>query len=320
MKRFALLTATMLAIAAAPVPAAEKYPTRPIRLIAPFPPGGGTDLLGRIIAVPLAEKLGQSVVVDNRPGAGGALGADIVAHAAPDGHTLIMVSSSYSATSAYGEPTYDPVDGIQPVILIGTTGIVLSVHPSVPVKNVPEFIAHVKANPGKLNYASVGPGTVAHLLVELFKLDTKTDFVHVPYKGGGPALQATIAGEVQVTAISAVPSVPHIKAGRLRPLGVTTAKPVSILPDVPPIGATVPGFEVTHWYAMWAPKGTPRAIVTLWNEEVAKVLRSPQMVKQMGTEGLEAGGGPPKQFYDLNKAAVQKWRRVVKEAKIPRSG
>ena len=189
--------------------AADKYPTKPIRLVAPFPPGGGTDILGRIIAVPVGERLSQTVVVDNRPGAGGALGAEIVAHSAPDGYTLCIVSSSYAATSAFGKPSYDPVDGIQPVILIGTTGIVLLVHPSVPATSVAEFISHVKANPGKLNYASVGTGSVAHLLVELFKLETKTHFVHVAYKGGGPALAATIGGEVQLTAINAVPSMPR---------------------------------------------------------------------------------------------------------------
>ena len=314
--RALLAVAVAVLVVAADAPAADKYPTKPIRLVAPFPPGGGTDLLGRVIAVPVGERLGQTVVVDNRPGAGGALGAEIVANAAPDGYTLVMVSSSYAATSAFGKPSYDPVDGIQPVVLIGTTGIVLSVHPSVPAKSVSEFLAHVKANPGKLNYASVGTGSVAHLLVELFKLETKTNFVHVAYKGGGPALAATIGGEVQITAISAVPSMPHIRAGRLRPLGVTTLKRLSILPDVPSIGDTVPGFEVVHWYAMWAPKGTPRAIVNRWNEEVARVLKSPQMVRQMGNEGLEAAGGPPQEFYDVNKSAVQKWRRVIKEAKL----
>ena len=313
----AALAAVVAALVVAPaVWAADKYPTKPIRLVAPFPPGGGTDILGRLIAVPVSERLGQTVVVDNRPGAGGALGADIVAHSTPDGYTFVIVSSSYSATSAFGKPSYDPIDGIQPVILLGTTGIVLSVHPSVPAKSVAEFVSHVKANPGKLNYASVGTGSVAHLLVELFKLESKTNFVHVPYKGGGPALAATIAGEVHVTAISAVPSMPHIRAGRLRPLGVTTLKRLSILPDVPPIGETVPGFEVVHWYAMWAPKGTPPAIVKVWNEEVARVLKSPQMERQMSNEGLESAGGPPKEFYEVNKAAVQKWRRVIKEAKL----
>ncbi len=319
MRAAPLVVAAVLAVAVAPSVPAQKYPTKPIRLIAPFPPGGGTDILSRVIAVPLAEMLGQPVIVDNRPGAGGAYGAEIVAHAAPDGYTLITVSSSYTATSAYGKPTYDPIDGIQPIILLGTTGLVMSVHPSVPVKSVKEFIAHANANSGKLNYASVGAGSVVHLMLELFKLETGTNVVHVPYKGGGPALTAVIAGEVQMTAISMVPSLPHIKAGRLRPLGVSTPKRLSLIPDVPAISESLPGFEVTHWYGMWAPKGTPKAIVAFWNKEVANVLNTDQMKRQMGTEGLEAGGGPPQQLYDTIKPAVEKWRRVIKEARIQRA-
>jgi tripartite-type tricarboxylate transporter receptor subunit TctC len=303
-----------------PAQAAQQYPVRPVRLVAPFPPGGGTDILSRVIAVPMTEVLRQPVIVDNRPGAGGLLGAELVAHAERDGYTIILVSASYAASCAYGKPTFDPIDGIDPVILIGTTGIVVAVHPSVPAKNLNEFIAHARANPGKLNYASVGPGSQAHLLMELFKLDSKTSIVHVPYKGAGPALAATIAGEVQVTAIAAVPIVPHVKAGRLRPLGVSTLQRSPLLPDVPPIGDAIPSFDVLHWYGMWAPKGTPAPIVALWNREVARILKSPDMVRQMGAEGLDAGGGPPRQFYDINKAAVQKWRRVISEAKIPRGG
>jgi tripartite-type tricarboxylate transporter receptor subunit TctC len=314
------VAAAVLAVAAGPVAAAEKYPTKPIRMMAPFPPGGGTDILSRVIAVPIGERLGQPVIVENRPGAGGALGAEIVAHSAPDGYTLIIVSSSYAATSAYGNPTYDPVDGIQPIILIGTTGLVMSVHPSIPVKSVRELVAHAKTAPGKLNYSSVGPGSVVHLMLEMFKLETGTNIVHVPYKGGGPALTAVIANEVQMTAISQVPSMPHIKAGRLRPLAISTPKRSSLLPDLPTIGESLPGFEVTHWYGIWGPKGMPKAIVTLWNKEVARELSSEQMKKQMGTEGLEAGGGPPQQLYDVIKPAVVKWRRVIRDAKIPRTG
>jgi tripartite-type tricarboxylate transporter receptor subunit TctC len=319
--RSALLPSAALlacAVAAVPVIAAETYPTKPIRMVAPFPPGGGTDILSRVIATPVSESLGQQVIVDNRPGAGGATGAELVAHAAPDGYTLIIVSSSYAATVAYGQPTYDPVDGIQPIILIGTTGLVMSVHPSIPAKSVKEFIAHARANPGKLNYSSVGPGSVVHLMLEMFKLDTGTNIVHVPYKGGGPALTAVVSGEVQMTAISMVPSMPHIKAGRLRPLAISTPKRASLLPDLPTISESLPGFEVTHWYGIWGPKGMSKPVVALWNREVAKVLNTPEMKRQMGTEGLEAGGGPPQQLYDVIKPAVQKWRRVIRDAKIPR--
>ena len=295
---------------------AQKYPSKPIRLIAPFPPGGGVDILSRIIAVPVSESLGQTVVVDNRPGAGGAIGAEMAARAAPDGYTLTMVSSSYAATSAYRKPPYDPVNDIQPIILIGTTGLVVVVHPSIPANSVKELIAYASANPGKLNYASVGTGSVAHLALELFKLEAKVNLVHVPYKGGGPALNAVVAGEVEVTSISMVPTLPHVRAGRLRAVGVTTPKRSTLLPEVPAISETVPGYEVIHWYGMWGPKGLPRNIVARWNKEVAKVLLTDDMKRQMRGEGLEPGGGPPEEFLNIIKPAVEKWRKVVREAKI----
>jgi tripartite-type tricarboxylate transporter receptor subunit TctC len=299
---------------------AQAYPTKPVRLIAPFPPGGGTDLLSRIIAVPVSESFGQPVVVDNRPGAGGAIGAELTARAAPDGYTLILVSSSYCATSAYQKTPYDPVKDIEPIILIGTTGLVVSVHPQVAATSIKALISQAKASPGRLNYASVGPGTVAHLGLELFKQMSGTNIVHVPYKGGGPALNAVIGGEVQVTLISLVPTIPHARAGRLRPLGVTTAKRSPLLPDVPPIGETVPGYEVTHWYGMWGPKGIPKPIIARWNKEVAKVLLGDAMKRQMQNEGLETAAGPPDEFRTVVGRDVAKWRRVIDEAKLGRAG
>jgi len=312
--------AAIVVSAAAPAWAADKYPTRPIRLIAPFPPGGGTDILSRILAVPVGQALGQTVVVDNRAGAGGAVGAELTALAEPDGYTLIMVSSSYTATAAYRKTPYDPVNGIQPIILIGTTGLVMSVHPSVPVKSVGELISLARANPGKLNYASVGTGSVTHLTHELFKLETRTNLVHVPYKGGGPALNAVVAGEVQVTAISLVPTLPHSRAGRLRPLGITTPARSNLLPEVPTIGETVPGFEVIHWYGVWGPRGLPKPIVARWNQEIGKVLLTDEMRARTKAEGLEAGGGPPEALGAIIKRDVEKWRRTVKEAKITSEG
>ena len=317
------LVAGLAVLAAAAVPqawSAEAYPARPIRLVAPFPPGGGTDLLSRVIAQPLSETFKQTIIVDNRPGAGGALGSEIVARAEPDGYTLILVSASYAASSAYGKPPYDPINGVQPIILIGTTGLALSVHPSVPAKNTADVVALARKSPGKYNYASVGPGSAVHLALELFKLTTKTNLVHVPYKGGGPALQALIAGEVQVSATSMVPTIPHAKAGKVRMLAVTLGKRSSVLPDIPTIGETVPGYEVTHWYGMWGPKGMPKAIVTLWNKEVAKVLQTDEMKKRSRAEGLEIAGGPPEEFGGVLKRDIEKWRRVIKEAKISREG
>ena len=297
---------------------AQAYPTKPIRMIAPFPPGGGTDILSRLLAVPLAQTFGQPVIVDNRPGAGGAVGAETAARAEPDGHTLTLVSASYCATAAYQKTPYDPVDGIQPIILLGTTGLLMTVHPSVPVASVKELLVHARANPGRLNYASVGIGAVGHLGVELFKQMAKVDLTHVPYKGGGPALNAVIAGESQLTVVSAVPTLAHLRAGRLKPLGITTPKRSSILPDVPTIAETVPGYEVTHWYGIWGPKGLRPAIVERWNKEVAKVMTTEEMKRQMQGEGLELAAGPPEQLHQYIRKDVEKWRKVIKDGNIKR--
>jgi tripartite-type tricarboxylate transporter receptor subunit TctC len=296
----------------------QQYPTKPIRLIAPFAPGGGTDILSRLLAVPLSQTFGEPVVVDNRPGAGGAIGAEITVRAEPDGHTLILVSSSYCATSAYRKLPYDPVNDIQPIILLGTVGLLMTVHPSVPAASVKEFIAHARANPGKLNYASVGVGSVNHLSHELFKQMTKVNIVHVPYKGGGPALAALVAGESQVTSVSAVPTLPHLRAGRLKALGITTPKRSALLPDVPAIGETVPGYEVTHWYGIWGPKGMRPAIVERWNKEVAKVMTTDEMKRQMQGEGLELAAGPPAELQRYVRNDVEKWRKVIKDGNIKR--
>ena len=316
MNVLALSLAVILVAVIVPAMAADKYPSRPIRLIAPFPPGGGTDILSRVIAIPATETLGQTVVVDNRAGAGGAIGADITAHAEPNGYTLILVSSSYAATAAYRKPTYDPIDGIDPIILIGTTGLLMITHPSVTAKSIPDLIAYARANPGKLNYASVGIGSVSHLAHEAFRLMTGVNIVHVPFKGGGPALQGVIGNEVQIGAVSIVPTIPHVRAGRLRAIGVTTPKRSPLLPDVGSIGEAVPGFDVTHWYGMWAPKGTPKPIIARWNQIVAKLLATEAMKKSTQAEGLDAAGGPPSEFHERLRTDIGKWRKVVAQANI----
>ena len=298
----------------------QAYPTKPIRLVAPFPPGGGTDLLSRIIAMPLTETFGQPVIVDNRPGAGGSFGSEIVARAEPDGYTIILVSASYAASGAYHKLSFDPIVGVEPIILIGTTGLALSVHPSVAAKSTADLLSLVKASPGKLNYASVGAGSAVHLAMELFKLTTKTNMVHVPYKGGGPALNALIAGEVQVSGTSMVPTIPHAKAGRVRMLAITTPKRHAMLPDVPTVGETVPGYEVTHWYGIWGPKGMRKDIVERWNKEVAKILQTDELKNRTRAEGLDLAGGPPSEFGGVLKRDIEKWRRVIKEANIRREG
>ncbi len=320
MKTLNALCACVLFCAAAPASVAQKYPTKPIRLISPFAPGGGTDILSRVIGPRVSAVIGQPIVVDNRPGAGGALGAEITAKSEPDGYTFITVSSSYAATSAYHKLSYDPIVGIQPIILLGTTGLLLVTHPSLPAKSVKELIDYAKNNPGKINYATVGVGSVTHLTHELLNLEAKINTVHIPFKGGAPALLGVIGNEAQISSISIVPTLPHLKGGRLRAIGITTAKRSPLLPEVPSIGETVPGFDVPHWYAIWGPKGIPRDIVALWNREVSKVLLTEEMTKQMRAEGLETAGGPPEQFLNVLKPTIERWRRVVKEAKIEGAG
>ena len=316
MKSARLLMAAALFSVVAPDAPAQGYPSKPIRLIVPFAPAGGTDIMARVIAAQVSESLGQTIVVDNRPGAGGIIGTETVVRANPDGYTLIMVNSNFSASGAIQKLSYDPVKDVEPIVLIGETGLLLAVNPALPVRSVKDLVAHAKANPGKLNYGSVGAGSLTHLSLELFKLETKVDITHVPYKGGSLALTATVSGEVQLTAVSMVPTIPLVKTGRLRAIAVTIGKRSSLLPEVPTIGETVPGYESIHWYGVWGPKKLPKAIVARWNKEVAKVLQSKEMKIRLAAEGLEPAGGPPEQFMTVIRRDVEKWQRVVKEAKI----
>lgn len=318
MRSFVVCTALAIALsfAAASADAQSKYPARPIRLLTPFAAGGGSDILARLIAPPMHALLGQPIVVDNRPGGGGTVGAGIAAAAAPDGHTLIVVSGSYGANGALHDLPYDTVTGITPIVLIGTTPLVLTLHPSVPVKSVSALIAYAKADANKLNIASAGIGGLDHLAGELFKLQTGARYATIPYKGSGPAMTALLSGEVGGSLTTLVTSMPHVKAGRLRAIGVTTAKRSRALPDVPSIGETVPGFDVVHWYGLWGPKGLPTNIVTLWNREVAKILRTEAVQKWLEDQGLEMAGGPPEEFVERLRTDVAKWKKVVKEARI----
>jgi tripartite-type tricarboxylate transporter receptor subunit TctC len=313
---FSVVIAVALSCAIPVVHAQAKYPTKPIRMLTPFAPGGGSDILARLIGPPMTAVLGQAVVVDNRPGGGGTLGAGLAARAEPDGYTLIVVSGSYGANGALYDLPYDTVTGITPILLFGTTPLVFTLHPSVPVKSVSELIAYSKANPAKVNIASAGWGGLDHLAGELFKLQTGATYTTIPYKGSGPAMTAALGGEVSGSLTTLVTCIQHVKAGRLRAIGVTTAKRSPAMPDVPAIGETVPGFEVVHWYGLWGPKGLPRDIVMLWNREVAKVLRTDAVEKWLDDQGLERAGGPPEEFMNRLRIDVDKWKRVVKEAHI----
>jgi len=312
-----IVAGTMLAIqGSATTVMAQNYPTKPIRLIVPFPPGGGTDLVGRAIAQKATETLGQSVVVDNRAGGGGTIGAETAVRAAPDGYTLAMVSASYATNPALHKLPYDPVKDIRSIVMIGQSGWALALNPAVPLKSIKEFIAHNKANPGKLNYASTGIGGATHLATVLFDLMAGTKMTHIPYKGTGPALNDLIGGQVQLM-FAALPSViPQIKAGRLRALGVTTLKRAGALPDLPAISEAVPGYEAVTWYGMFGPKGLPGNIVARWNGEVARILQTDEMKSRMTLEAVDPAGGPPEEFLGVIRRDVEKWTRVVKAAGI----
>jgi tripartite-type tricarboxylate transporter receptor subunit TctC len=308
--------AAALGLAAGGVCAQQKYPTKPIRMIVPFAPGGGTDIVGRTIAQKMSEALGQTVVVDNRGGAGGTIGAEMAVRAVPDGYTVIMVSGSYGTNAALYNLAYDPVNDIQTIAMIGDSGFVLALHPGVPVKNVAELISLAKSKPGALNYGSTGTGGITHLATELFELLAGTKMTHVPYKGTGPAITSLLGNQIQLMFAAMPAAIPHVKGGRLRGLAVSTEKPVSALPGVPAVGDTVKGYDVVLWYGVWGPKGLPKDIVALWNKGIAQALQSKELQERMAGEGLEPGGGSPEQFRAVIRRDVEKWKKVVKQAKI----
>jgi tripartite-type tricarboxylate transporter receptor subunit TctC len=293
-----------------------KYPTKPIRMIVPFAPGGGTDIVARVIAQKMTETLGQSIIVDNRPGAGGTVGAETAVRASPDGYTLIMVSGSYATNAAVYKLAYDPVNDIQPIAIIGESAFVLSLHPSVAAKTVGDLIGLAKSKPGALNYGSTGTGGVTHLASELFDLLAGTRMTHIPFKGTGPALSALLGNQIQVMFAALPAALPHVKANRLRGLGVSSAKPGSALPGIPPIGETVKGYEVVLWWGVFGPKGLPKDIVSVWNSGIEQTLKTKDMQDRLASEGIEPLGGPPERFRAAMRRDVDKWRKVVSQAKI----
>jgi tripartite-type tricarboxylate transporter receptor subunit TctC len=267
------------------------------------------------MAQQMSQSFDQSVVVDNRPGAGGSIGEEMIVRATPDGYTLGLVSG-YGTNAAIYKLSFDPVNDVQAVIAIGGAGFVVAVHPAVQIKTTSELIAFAKANPGKLNYGSSGTGAITHLATELFGLMAGIRMMHIPFKGTGPALTALLGNQVEMMFGSMPSTVPHVKAGRLRGIAVTTAQRVSALPDMPTIADTVPGYEAVIVYGVMGPRGLPAEVVRRWNSAVNKSLETPQMKERLANDGMEPIGGASNVFHGMIKRDVEKWRRVVKEAKL----
>ena len=300
-----------------PLPSvAQTYPSKPVRVIVPFAPGGGSDITARQVSQKLSEQLGQQFVVDNRSGAGGIIGMELTAKSVPDGYTIMIMSGSFSASSATHKPAFDPINTIIPVIEVGFTPFVLSVHPSVPAKNTRELIALAKAKPGELIYASSGTGGLTHLATELMSSMAKIKMIHVPYKSTGPAMTDVLAGQCLLIVGSLLPTLPFFPTGKLRPLAVTTAKRWYSLPDVPTMAETLPEYEVELWFGVLAPKGTPPAMIERLNAAVNKFLQEPEMKKNLDLQGMIPSGGTPEKFGQRIRKDYERWLRVVKEAGI----
>jgi tripartite-type tricarboxylate transporter receptor subunit TctC len=312
-----------LAAGAAALPAASRfawaqaYPTRPVRVIVPFAPGGNSDITARLLGQWLSERLGQQFVIDNRPGGGGNIGTEAVVRASPDGYTLLLVGGSNAINATlYDKLSFNFIRDIAPVASIIVVPYVMVVNPSVPAKSVPEFIAYAKTSPDKINYASAGTGAPSHLAGELFKMMAGVDMVHVPYRGGGPAFTDLLAGQVQVMFPSTVSSIEYIRASRLRALAVTTATRLEVLPDVPTVGEFVPGYETSGWNGIGAPKGTPVEIIDMLNKEINAALGDPKMKARLADLGGTPLPGSPAQFGKLIVDETEKWGKVIKFAGI----
>ncbi len=298
--------------------AAQRYPERPIRWILGYPAGGISDLLARAVAQRLSERLGQQVVVENRPGASGAIAAEAAAKAAPDGYTLFMGETSTHTVNPLlrSNLPYDPVLDFAPVSLLAESPLLLVVTPSLPVQSVAELIALARSRPGQLNYASGGNGTGTHLAAELFKSLAKVDIVHVPYKGTPNALTDLLGGRVEVMFPNMPPALPHVKANTLRILAVTSARRLEVLPGVPALAEVLPGYVANTWYGLFAPAGTPPGIVAKLNGEVGKVLAEPELRRHLSSQGFELAGSTPEELAAYLRAETAKWSKVIKEANI----
>ncbi len=297
---------------------AQSWPQKPIRMVIPYPPGGPTGVMGRLVATKLPELLGQPVIVDNKPGASGQMGAAEVAKAAPDGYTFLTNASIHVINPhVYSKPMVDPIREFTPVALIGVVPLVMVVPPMQPAKDVKEFIAWARANPGKVNFASASSASAQHLAGEHFKQVTGIDMQHVPYNGSGPALADLVGGHVQLMFDSLPSSMSFIRSGKLKALGASSSKRLAVLPDVPTlIEAGVPDFDLTTWYGVWAPVGTPKDIVARMNAEIVRLVVMPDMKEKLAGLGVEASAFTPEQFAAFNRTEYERWGRIVRAANI----
>lgn len=311
---------SLTAIAPAVASAAETYPERPIRVIVPFPPGGSNDILGRVIAQKMGERLGQTTIVDNRPGADGIIGTEIVSRSNADGHTILIVSTSYTMNPAIHKLPYDPVKSLAPVSLIAQGPNAITAAPGFAANNIRELISMAKAKPGGIRYASSGVGGFNHFGGELFNSMAGVKMLHIPYKGGGPAMLDVMTGQVEITFGTLIQALPHLRTGKLKALGVGSSRRSPVVPNVPTIAeAGVPGYDGTIWWGILAPAGVPGAIINKLNLTVADVLRDPEMLKRLNAEAADPVIEPPSVFARLIVSDIAKWARIAKEAGIEAS-
>ena len=296
---------------------AQQYPTKVVRVVAPFAPGGGTDFIARLMAQKLTEAFkGPQFIVENRPGAGATIGTEFGVKSAPDGYTLTMIAASYTVNPSLYPLKFDPVADIQPIIQIARGPFLVSVHPSMPVKSIKDLVAFAKSKPGQINYATSGQGSIVHMATELFAMDAGIKMNHIPYKGTGPALTDTMAGQTTLIFGSIAATMPLVKSGRLRAIGVTTAKRIPALPDVAAIDETVKGYDVSNWHGLIAPKGTPRPIVDRIHGEVTKAIQQKDMMEKLEADGVSPAGGSPEQFAQIIAREIPQWKKVAAQAKV----
>ena len=315
------MTRTLLLVTlASALPAAHaqsgRWPERPVRAVVPFAPGGATDVVARLVTPKLTEEFGQQFVVDNRAGAGGSIGVELVVRANPDGHTILIGASSYASNVPLYKLTYDPITGISPVTLITKGPFIIAVHPSVKAASLKDFIALVRAKPKSLTFGSSGTGSVPHLATEHFFQMANASMVHVPYKGDAPAIIGLLGGQIQIYFGGPLVLSPHINAGKLRGLAVTSEHRAPVMPDLPAVNEFIPGYTAFTWFGMWAPPGTPRRIVSQLNDAVARILKKPDVLDRLRNDGMEAAHNTPDEFSRFIAADIAKWTKVVKAGNI----